>query len=130
MSDIWITLAVAIPTALLWSSLVDLGMALLGPKPLREFYKRNRAEKMLVMRSLPRWKVVLIEGVVYFGLLMVAVFTLVDYVRSRYEPSYHFHADAIPAYFVIFISCGIWAGFSAWNRIWDPKFDLPKASHS
>jgi hypothetical protein len=77
------------------------------------------------MRCLQRWHVVLIEGILNFGLPMAAIFTLLDYVRSRYEPEHLFHLGMIPAYLVIFISGGIWTGYSSWNRLWDRKFDSP-----
>jgi len=125
MSALLITVAIAVLVPLAWASLIELCTVLVGPKALREFHRRKATERVHILRGLPKWQVILLEGVLRWGLYMVAVFTIVDYVRSRYEPGYHFDLGMIPAYFIIFVACGVGYGFSAWNRLWDGKFDRP-----
>ncbi|SRR6266700_6876723 len=120
-----ITLAIAIPSAIVCLTLIELGVRLFGPRTLREHYRQRRIEEVRALRSLHRWQVVLIEGVLKFGLYMALVFTVVDFVRSRYEAGHIFDTEDVLVNIVIFGLIGIWTGYSSWNRIWDHKYDPP-----
>jgi hypothetical protein len=113
-----IEVTVMIAVVLTWRHLLDLGLHLIGPKVFAEYDDRKRAERNLALRSLSRWKVILIEGVLGFGFAMAYAFTMVELVRSQIEPNHRFHWSVVPANLFIFGVIGIWFGYASWNNPW------------
>ena|SRR6266496_1855236 len=90
-----ITIAIAVPSAIVCFTLIEWGIRLLGPRNLKEHYRQRRIEEVHVLRTLGRWQVVLIEGVLKFGLYMALAFSVVDFIRSRYETGYIFNTEDV-----------------------------------
>ncbi len=116
-------LAIAVPIALLRSSLVDWATVLFGQSSLEEFRRKKECERMQARRHLRRWQVILIDGVLGSGLCMALCFLAVDYAPSRFSSAHHFYAGMIPAYFVLFLGMGVWDGIRSWHRVWDHRYD-------
>jgi hypothetical protein len=125
-----IAVAVMIAVVSLWRDILGFGLRHVGPKAFANSYEREQVAEAQALRSLTRKQVFLIEGVLKAGLGFALGLTIFWLVLSAYEPGYRFHLSFIAVNLVGGIGVGISSGYSAWNRVWNPKFDLPEGSHS
>lgn len=87
-------------------------------------------EKAAGWRRLSRWQCVALEGILLFTAPMLVYLAASDYFKRRFDPYYipqHHFLFATAMVFAM-IGFGLLHGLNFWQKIWEPRFDLPERS--